>query len=154
MKKDISLLLVEDSEEDATWIRMALRKAETANFKVDHAEWLAETTLCASQGASVYDTFLCRGFRGETFLGRLGWLPFLADYRSPVRIAAFTPLVASVLAAGGLAVLLAHQRASTGRALPSVRQRAIPVHTPSRTMSGSRSLLHGTPARTPPTRVR
>ncbi|MBW2267770.1 MAG: hypothetical protein JRH16_04265 [Deltaproteobacteria bacterium] len=43
------------------------------------------------------------------------WLPLLSAYRAPIRLAAFTPIVAAVLAGGGFAALLANLRVSSAR---------------------------------------
>ncbi len=56
MKKDVSLLLVEDSQEDATWIQLALRKAQNITVNVDHVEWLS--TALTAVGAKIYDIVL------------------------------------------------------------------------------------------------
>ena len=43
------------------------------------------------------------------------WLPLLSTYRAPVRLAAFTPIVAAVVAGGGFAALLATPHAAAAR---------------------------------------
>jgi DNA-binding response OmpR family regulator len=40
----VRVLLIEDSEEDATWIKMILRKAENVTFDIDHVDWLSNAT--------------------------------------------------------------------------------------------------------------
>ena len=47
----------------------------------DHAEWLAETGLCMTPGSSAYEDWLCRAYRNETWLGRVGVVAFIVAVR-------------------------------------------------------------------------
>lgn len=47
-KPTIKVLLVEDSEEDATWIQLVLRKSENVDFRVDRVDWLSNATTAMS----------------------------------------------------------------------------------------------------------